>query len=227
VPRILVVDDEARLAATIRRGLEAEGFAVDIALTGPDGQWLAEQNPYDAIILDLMLPGRSGLEVCANLRAAGNWTPVLGLTARDSPRDIVRTLDTGADDYLAKPFSFMVLVARIRALLRRGARERPPVLEAGELRLDPATHRVFRGENEVELTAREFAVLHFLMRNAGDVVSKSAILENVWDFAFEGDPNIVEVYMRRLRRKIDEPFGVRSIETLRGEGYRLSQAHRR
>lgn len=220
--RVLLVEDEQRLAGAIKRGLEARGFAVDHAATGPDGQWLAEQDVYDAIVLDIMLPGRDGFEVCANLRAAGVWTPVLMLTARDAAKDEVRSLDNGADDYLTKPFPFMVLVARLRALLRRGLRERPTVLEAGGLRLEPATHRCFRGDAEIELTSREFAVLELLMRYAGDVLSKARILEGVWDFAFEGDPNIVEVYMRRLRRKIDEPFGERSIQTIRGEGYRLA-----
>jgi DNA-binding response OmpR family regulator len=219
--RILVVEDEQRLAATLKRGLEAEGFAVDVALNGVDGEWLAGQGNYDAILLDIMLPGKDGLSVCAGLRSAGIWTPVLMLTARNGPRDEVRSLDTGADDYLAKPFSFMVLVARVRALLRRGAGERPPVLEAGDLHLDPAARRCERDGVEIELTSREFAVLEFLMRRKGDVVSKGAVLDNVWDFAFEGDPNIVEVYLRRLRRKVDEPFGRRSLETVRGAGYRL------
>ena len=219
--RVLLVEDEPRLAASVRRGLESRGFAVDIATTGTDGQWLAEQDVYDVIVLDIMLPERDGFEVCANLRAAGIWTPVLMLTARDAASDEVRSLDTGADDYLTKPFAFMVLVARLRALLRRGTRERPAVLEVGPLRLDPATHRCFRGDAEIELTGREFAILEFLMRYAGQVLSKSRILEDVWDFAFDGDPNIVEVYMRRIRRKIDEPFGAHSVETVRGEGYRL------
>ncbi len=220
--RVLVVEDEKRLAAAIKRGLESQGFAVDVALTGPDGQWMAEQGVYDTIILDIMLPGRDGLQVCANLRTAGNWTPVIMLTARDRPADEIQSLNTGADDYLAKPFSFMVLVARIRALRRRGKRERPAVLQVGNLRLDPAAHRCYRDGSELELTSREFAILEFLMRYGGEAVSKARILENVWDFAFEGDPNIVEVYIRRLRRKIDEPFGCHSIETIRGEGYRLA-----
>lgn len=220
--RILVVEDEKRLAAAIKRGLVAEGFAVDIALDGAEGQWLAEQGVYDAVLLDIMLPERSGYEVCANLRAARNWTPILMLTARDGARDEVRSLDTGADDYLAKPFSFMVLLARIRALLRRPGGERPAVLQSGGLHLDPAARRVQRDGTAIDLTTREFAVLEFLMRRAGDVVSKADILDHVWDFAFEGDPNIVEVYIRRLRRKIDEPFGRRSIDTVRGAGYRLS-----
>ncbi len=223
--RILVVEDEQRLAAAIKRGLETAGFAVDIALTGTDGQWMAEQNTYDVILLDIMLPGKDGFDVCLALRSGGIWTPILMLTARDGRKDEVRSLDTGADDYLAKPFSLMVLTARIRALLRRATRERPTVLEAGDLRLDPAAHRCSRGDAEIELTSREFAVLSFLMRNMGDVVSKADVLENVWDFAFEGDPNIVEVYIRRLRRKIDEPFGARTIDTIRGEGYRLAADH--
>ncbi len=221
--RILVVEDEQRLAAAIKRGLENEGFAVDVALGGVDGQWMAEQGVYDAILLDIMLPDRSGYEVCANLRRAKNWTPILMLTARDGARDEVRALDTGADDYLTKPFSFMVLVAHIRALLRRPGGERPAVLEAGDLRLDPAARRLYRNNTGIELTTREFAVLHFLMSHAGDVVSKSQILDHVWDFAFDGDPNIVEVYVRRLRRKIDEPFGTISIDTVRGSGYRLNR----
>ncbi|MCA9824386.1 MAG: response regulator transcription factor [Dehalococcoidia bacterium] len=220
--RILVVEDEKRLAAAIKRGLESEGFAVDIALDGDDGEWMALETPYDAIVLDIMLPGQSGFDVCAKLRQAGNWTPILMLTARDAPGDEVRSLDNGADDYLSKPFSFAVLVARIRALLRRGSGERAPALTAGNLSLDPAARRCSRDGTEIALTAREFSVLEFLVRRAGVVVSKPEILDNVWDFAFEGDPNIVEVYIRRLRRKIDEPFATTSIETVRGAGYRLS-----
>lgn len=219
--RIMVVEDEARLAAAIKRGLEREGYAVDVALNGRDGLWLAEQNPYDAVVLDIMLPDTDGFAICRSLRQSGSWVPILMLSARDAPRDVVQSLDTGADDYLAKPFSFMVLVARLRALLRRGLPERPAVLHAGSLRLDPASHRVFRGETEITLTAREFAVLHFLIRNAGLVVSKAAVIENVWDFAFDGDPNIVEVYLARLRKKIDAPFRLKTLETVRHEGYRL------
>ena len=216
---VLVVEDEKRLAAAIKRGLEAEGYAVDIALNGTDGQWLAEEREYDAIVLDIMLPGLDGYEVCGNLRNAGNWTPILMLTAKDGARDEVRSLDAGADDFLSKPFSFMVLGARIRSLLRRGGKERPPA--AGGRRPHPRP-RVTRGDNEIELTSREFSVLEFLMRRADEFVSKSEILENVWDFSFEGDPNIVEVYVRRLREKADEPFGRNSITTKRGAGYRLS-----
>ncbi len=221
IVRVLVVEDEARVAAAVKRGLTAEGYAVDIAGDGGDGQWLAEQNPYDVIILDIMLPGISGYDLCARLRAAGDWTPILMLTAKDGERDEAQALDTGGDDFLTKPFSFVVLLARVRALLRRGRRERPALLEAGDLRVDPAAHRCWRADTEVRLTAREFAVLEFLMRHAGDVVPKAAILENVWDFNFDGDPNIVEVYVRHLRRKLDEPFDRHSIETVRGAGYRL------
>jgi two-component system, OmpR family, response regulator len=220
--RVLVVEDERRLAETVQQGLQGEGFAADIALTGDDGLWMASENPYDVIVLDIMLPGMDGFAVCSALRERHIWTPVLMLTARVAPRDEVRSLDTGADDYLAKPFSFAVLVARIRALVRRGTQARPAVLQAGDLRLDPAAHRVHRAGTEVELTSREFAILSYLMRHAGQVVSKPAILENVWDFAFEGDPNIVEVYIRRLRLKVDQPFGRGSIATVRGEGYRLA-----
>jgi DNA-binding response OmpR family regulator len=217
-----MVEDERNLALAVRRGLVAEGFAVDLAFDGVEGQWMAEQNPYDAIILDIMLPERDGYEICANLRAAGAWVPILMLTARDGARDEIRSLDTGADDYLAKPFSFQVLVARIRALLRRPSGERPPVLQLQDLTLDPAARRCLRGDTEIELTSREFAVLEALMRRRGDVISKLEILDHVWDFAFEGDPNIVEVYIRRLRRKVDEPFGRKTIETVRGAGYRVA-----
>lgn len=220
--RILLVEDETRLAAAIKRGLDREGYAVDVALNGEDGEWMAKQNPYDAVILDIMLPDRDGFAVCAGLRQAGIWCPVLMLSARIEPRDIVRSLDTGADDYLAKPFSFVVLLARLRALVRRGTQERPAALEVGRLRLDPAAHRVFVDETEVELTSREFAVLHFLVRRADEIVSKAAILENVWDFAFEGDPNIVEVYVRRLRKKLHDPFAAEFVQTVRNEGYRLT-----
>ena len=220
--RILVVEDEAKTAAAIRRGLEAEGYAIDIAPDDAEGLWLAEQNPYDVVILDIMLPELSGYELCARLREAGDWTPILMLTAKDGELDEAHALDTGADDFLTKPFSFVVLLARVRALLRRGKAERPAVLSAADLRLDPAAHRCWRGDAEVALTAREFAVLEYLLRHAGDVVSKAAILENVWDFNFDGDPNIVEVYIRHLRMKLDEPFASRLIETVRGAGYRLA-----
>jgi two-component system, OmpR family, response regulator len=219
--RILVVDDEKRAAGILRVGLVAEGFAVDLAHDGVDGLWLAREHAYDAIVLDLMLPGLNGYQVCATLRAEQDWTPILMLTAKDGEWDQVEGLDTGADDYLTKPYSFPVLVARLRAVARRGARERPTQLAAGDLRLDPAARRVWRGDTEIELTAREFALLHFLVRHRGDVVAKRQILEAVWDADFDGDPNIVEVYVRHLRNKIDRPFGRAAIETLRGAGYRL------
>jgi two-component system OmpR family response regulator len=219
--RVLIVEDEKKVAGAVRRGLEAEGFAVDVALTGTDGLWMATEHPYDVIVLDIMLPGINGYRVCEQLRDGGNWTPILMLTAKDGEYDHAEALDTGADDYLTKPFSFVVLLARLRALLRRTGRARPVVYTAGDLAVDPVTHRCRRGDVEVPLTAREFAVLEFLLRRAGEVVSKGEILDNVWDFAFEGDPNIVEVYIRHLRRKLDEPFGKQLIETIRGAGYRL------
>jgi DNA-binding response OmpR family regulator len=220
--RVLVVEDEKRLAAGLRNGLEAEGFAVDVALDGTDGLWLAREEPYDAIVLDIMLPEVSGYEICAALREARIWTPILMLTAREGEADEVQALDSGADDYLTKPFSHAVLVARLRALLRRGAPERPTVLEAGDLRLDPAAKRAWRGEVEIVLTARELALLEFLLRRPGEVVSKSDIIAHVWDYDFEGDPNIVEVYVGRLRNNVDRPFGRGSIDTIRGAGYRLA-----
>jgi DNA-binding response OmpR family regulator len=220
--RVLVVDDELRLARSLRVGLEAEGFAVDLAQNGTDGLWLARENEYDAIVLDLMLPGINGYKVCEALRAEKDWTPILMLTAKDGEWDQVEGLDTGADDYLTKPFSFPVLVARLRAVARRGARERPTQLEVGDIRLDPAARRVWRGGVEVVLTAREFSVLAFLVRHRGDVVPKRQILEAVWGTDFEGDPNIIEVYIRHLRNKIDRPFDREAIQTLRGAGYRLA-----
>jgi len=220
--RVLVVDDEVRLADGVRRGLEAEGFAVDVAHNGVDGLWRARETRYDAIVLDLMMPGMSGWKVCEALRSEENWTPVLMLTAKDGEWDQVEALDSGADDYVTKPFSFAILVARLRALIRRGAIERPVILEAGGLRLDPATRRVWRDDSEVSLTAREFAVLEHLMRHRGQVLSKRDVIAGVWDDDFEGDPNIVEVYVGHLRRKLDRPFGRTAIETVRGAGYRLA-----
>ncbi|CAN5285263.1 MAG: response regulator transcription factor [Acidimicrobiia bacterium] len=220
--RILVVEDEMALAAGLRNGFEAEGFAVDVAATGTDGLWMATEFPYDVIVLDIMLPGVNGFRVCRTLREREVWTPILMLTAKDGEWDQVEALDTGADDYLTKPFSYAVLLARLRALIRRGAGERPAVLEAGDLSLDPATRQVWRGDTEVELTARERSVLEFLLRNRDRVVSKRQILDHVWDYDFEGDPNIVEVYVGRLRNKLDRPFGRVTIVTLRGAGYRLS-----
>ncbi|MDQ5815875.1 MAG: response regulator transcription factor [Actinomycetota bacterium] len=219
--RVLVVEDEKRLAAGLKKGLEAEGFATDVALNGPDGLWMARENPYDAIVLDIMLPGLNGFEICSSLRREGRWTPILMLTAKDGDLDEAEALDLGADDYLTKPFSHVVLVARLRALLRRGAPERPTILEAGDLRLDPGSRKVSRGVAEVELTARETSLLEFLLRRKGDVVSKRQILEHVWDDDFMGDPNIVEVYIGHLRNKLDRPFEKASIETVRGAGYRL------
>jgi DNA-binding response OmpR family regulator len=220
--RVLVVDDEVRLADGVRRGLEAEGWAVDVANDGVDGLWLAREFRYDAIVLDLMMPGLSGWAVCAQFRADGDWTPVLMLTAKDGEWDQVEALDAGADDYVTKPFSHPVLVARLRALVRRGARERPTVLTLGDLVVDPAARTVARGETPVELTSREFAVLEYLARHPGQVRSKRDVIENVWDVDFEGDPNIVEVYVGHLRRKLDRPFGRAAIETVRGAGYRLA-----
>ena len=219
--RILVVEDDKHVARAVRRGLEDEGYAVDVALTGADGAWFASENEYDALVLDVMLPGLAGDELCARLRTAGNWVPILMLTARAGAEQEARALDAGADDFLAKPFSFVVLMARIRALLRRGGGERPAVLTVGDLGLDPAEHRVWRGDQPIALTPRQFSLLEFLMRRAGEGLPKATILEHVWDFSFEGDPNIVEVYVRQLRQRIDEPFGRKALQTVRLVGYRL------
>jgi DNA-binding response OmpR family regulator len=219
--RILVVEDDKQLASALRRGLEAEGYAVDVALTGTDGEWFANENTYDALVVDVMLPGVAGDTLCARRRDAGDWTPILMLTARSGPEQEARALDAGADDFLSKPFSFMVLTARLRALLRRGGRARPTVLEIGDLRLDPAEHRLWRGDAIIDLTPRQFSLLEFLMRNPGQVQSKSSILEHVWDFAYDGHPNIVEVYVWQLRQRIDEPFGRATLETVRLVGYRV------
>ncbi|MGH2679291.1 MAG: response regulator transcription factor [Actinomycetota bacterium] len=220
--RVLVVEDEKRLAAGIKKGLEAEGFATDVALNGTDGLWMARENPYDAIVLDIMLPGMNGYQICATLRDEKVWTPILMLTAKDGEFDEAEALDTGADDYVTKPFSYVVLLARLRALMRRGATERPAVLEAGDLGFDPGSRRVWRAETDVELTPREMALLEFLLRRKGEVVSKGDILNHVWDYGFEGDPNIVEVYIGHLRNKLDRPFGRNALETVRGLGYRLA-----
>ena len=219
--RILVVEDEVRLAAYVKRGLEAEGYSVDVAGEGELGLWMATNQPYDAIVLDIMLPKLNGFQVCARLREAGNWVPILMLTAKDGEFDEAEALDTGADDFLRKPFSFVVLMARLRALIRRGSGERPTVLSVGDLTLDPASRAVARGSTAIDLTPREFAMLEFFMRHPGDVMPKLDILDNVWDWAFEGDPNIVEVYVGYLRKKIDAPFGCKSLQTVRGVGYRL------
>ena len=219
--RVLVVEDEAALAEGVRRGLEAEGFATDVAANGVDGLWMAQEHPYDAIVLDILLPGMNGYKVCAELRAAGVWTPILMLTAKDGDLDEAEALDTGADDYVTKPFSYVALVARLRALIRRGAAERPAVLAAGDLRLDPAEHRAWRGDVELTLTGRELALLDYLLRCEGSVCSKTDIVDHVWNGDFDGDLNIVEVYVGHLRAKIDRPFGRSSIQTVRGAGYRL------
>ena len=220
--RVLVVEDERRLAAAVRRGLSAEGFAVDVAYDGEDGLHSAREGGYDAVVLDLMLPKISGYRVCQQLRAEKNWVPILILSAKDGEYDQADGLDLGADDYLTKPFSYVVLAARLRALLRRGAIPRPAQLQAGDLSLDPASHRVRRGPTEIVLPAREFALLEYLMRRAGQVVSKAQLLEHVWDSYDSIDLNVVEVYAGYLRRKVDTPFGRQAIQTVRGAGYRLA-----
>jgi DNA-binding response OmpR family regulator len=220
--RVLVVEDEVGLAEGLRKGLEAEGFATDVAHTGTDGLSMAREHPYDAIVLDIMLPGMNGYKVCAALRDDGVWTPILMLTAKDGEWDEAEALDTGADDYVTKPFSYVALVARLRALIRRGAVERPAVLEAGDLRFDPATRQAFRDQTEVVLTSREAALLEFMLRRAGEVVSKTDIIDHVWEGGFDGSLNIVEVYVRHLRNKLDRPFGREAIQTVRGAGYRLA-----
>ncbi|GAA3079299.1 response regulator transcription factor [Streptosporangium carneum] len=219
--RMLLVEDEKRLADLLKGGLAAEGFAVDVAHDGRDGLWMASENAYDVIVLDVMLPRMNGYTVCARLRDAENWTPILMLTAKDGVHDEAEALDTGADDFLSKPFSYVVLLARLRALTRRGGRARPVSIVVGDLAVDPAGLRCRRGEVEISLTPKEFAVLHGLARRAGEVVSKSELLAQAWDFAYDGDPNIVEVYISALRRKIDSPFGRTSLVTVRGAGYRL------
>jgi two-component system OmpR family response regulator len=219
--RVLVVEDAIRMAKLLERGLQEEGYAVDTVQTGEDGAWMATENPYDAVVLDVVLPDIDGFEVCRRMRAAGQWAPVLMLTARDAVDDRVRGLDVGADDYLTKPFSLPELLARLRALMRRGVRERPPVLAAGDLTLDPATKVVRRGDETVALTPKEFALLEYFMHHPGEVLTRTQLIEHVWDFAYEGDSNVVEVYVRYLREKVDRPFGRGSLETVRGVGYRL------
>ncbi|GAA3644553.1 response regulator transcription factor [Nonomuraea antimicrobica] len=219
--RVLVVEDERRMAAALQRGLQAEGFAVDLAHDGEEGLHAARQGDYDVVVLDIMLPRLSGYNVCKQLRAEENWVPILMLSAKDGEYDMADGLDLGADDYLTKPFSYVVLVARLRALMRRDAGRRPSVLLAGDLSLDPARRRVERGQSPIELTPREFALLEFLMRRRDEVVSKAEILEHVWD-TFDTDPNVVEVYVGYLRRKIDAPFGRNALQTVRGAGYRLA-----
>ncbi len=219
-----MVEDEPRLARALQRGLTAEGYVVDIAPDGVAGLEAARHEPYDAVVLDIMLPRLNGYKIVETLRAEGNWVPVLVLSAKDGEYDQADGLDLGADDYLTKPFSFVVLLAKLRAILRRGARERPAVLTVGTLTLDPATRRVTRDGAEVSLTAREFALLEYLMRRRDEVVTKTELLDHVWDAAADTDPNVVEVYVGYLRRKIDQPYGQRSLQTVRGAGYRLASA---
>jgi two-component system OmpR family response regulator len=219
--RVLVVEDDVKMAALIRRGLVEDGHAADVAGRGEDALWMAEAHPYDVIVLDVMLPRLNGFDTCRQLRAAGVWTPVLMLTARDAVDDRVSGLDAGADDYLTKPFSFAELLARLRALARRGGVERPTVVQVGTLRLDPAARRAYRGDTELQLSPKEFALLETFMRRPGQVLTRFQLLEHAWDFAYENRSNIVDVYVRYLREKIDRPFGTDSIETVRGAGYRL------
>jgi two-component system OmpR family response regulator len=221
--RVLVVEDDVKMAGLLRRGLGEEGLSADVARTGDDALWMADATEYDAIVLDVMLPGSDGFAVCRRLREAGTWTPVLLLTARNSVDDRVAGLDAGADDYLTKPFSFAELLARLRALVRRAPVERPSVLEVGDLRADPATRQVWRGDAEIGLSAKEFAMLETFMRRPGQVLSRYHLLEHCWDYAYENRSNVVDVYVRYLREKIDRPFGRSSIETVRGAGYRLKR----
>jgi two-component system OmpR family response regulator len=221
--RVLIVEDQPKLAALLARGLREEGHAADIAERGEDALWMAPAAAYDAIVLDVMLPGIDGFEVCRRLRRSSVWTPVLMLTARDAVGDRVIGLDAGGDDYLAKPFSFDELLARLRALTRRAPAERPVAVAVGDLRLDPAAHRIWRGDREIELSAKEFALLELLMRRPGHVLSRSQLLEGAWDMSYERRSNIVDVYIRHLREKIDRPFGTETIETVRGVGYRLRE----
>lgn len=222
--RVLVVEDETRMARLVKRGLEEEGHAVDVAGDGPEGLWLATENPYAAVVLDVMLPGFDGFELCRRLRAAGVWVPVLMLTARDAVGDRVRGLDAGADDYLVKPFSLLELAARLRALARRDDRARPAVLAVGDLRLDPAGKRAWRGGAELRLSPKEFSLLELFLRHPGVVLTRSQILDAAWDFAYDGSSNVVDQYVTYLRKKVDVPFGRHDLETVRGMGYRLRQA---
>jgi two-component system, OmpR family, response regulator len=221
--RVLVVEDEVRMSRILKRGLEEEGHAVDLATDGPEGWWLATENQYAAIVLDVMLPGFDGFELCRRLRGAGVWPPVLMLTARDGVDDRVRGLDAGADDYLVKPFSLLELAARLRALARRDDRARPAVLAEGDLKLDPATKRAWRDGAELRLSPKEFALLELFLRHPGVVLTRSQILDAAWDFAYDGSSNVVDQYVTYLRRKIDTPFGRHDLETVRGMGYRLRQ----
>jgi two-component system OmpR family response regulator len=222
--RVLIVEDEPKMAGLIRRGLREEGYAADVTASGDDALWMAAATEYDAIVLDVLLPGKNGFDVCRELRRSGVWSPVLMLTARGSVDDRVAGLDAGADDYLTKPFSFVELLARLRALARRPPVERPTVLEVGDLRLNPATHQAWRGESELELSAKEFRILEAFMRRPGHVLSRLHLLDHCWDYGYENRSNVVDVYVRYLREKIDRPFGRKSIETVRGAGYRLRDA---
>jgi len=224
--RVLVVEDDTRMAAMLQRGLSEDGYSVDVTGDGEEAVWQATEVDYDVIVLDLMLPGLDGFEVCRRLRSAQRWAPVLMLTAREGVADRIRGLDSGADDYLAKPFSFGELSARIRALVRRGAPERPTVLSAGDLRLDPAVRDAWRGEAQLELSVKEFSLLEFFLRHPGEVLTRSQILEHVWDFAYDNASNVVDQYVAYLRRKVDRPFGVEQLETVRGAGYRLRREPR-
>ena len=219
--RVLVVEDEVKMAGLIRRGLREDGMLVDVAIRGEDALWMAGATDYDAVVLDVMLPGIDGFETCRLLRGSGVWSPVLMLTARDAVEDRVRGLDTGADDYLTKPFSLAELAARLRALTRRGPVERPTVLRVGDLELDPATRRVTRAGVDIALSAKELALLETFMRRPGEVLDRFMLLEHAWDYAYENRSNVVDVYVRYLREKIDRPFAVESIETVRGAGYRM------
>jgi two-component system OmpR family response regulator len=219
--RVLIVEDEVKMAGLIRRGMREEGLAADVAIKGEDALWMAAATPYDAIVLDVMLPSIDGFETCRRLREKGVWAPVLMLTARDAIEDRVTGLDTGADDYLTKPFSFIELLARLRALARRGAVEHATVLTVGDLNLDPAARRVWRDETDISLSAKEFALLETFMRHPGQVLDRLQLLEHAWDYEYENRSNVVDVYVRYLREKIDRPFGVNSLETVRGAGYRL------
>lgn len=221
--KLLLIEDDKKIATAIKRGLEGDGYTVEVAFDGTDGLWMATEGAYDLLIVDLMLPGKNGFVICQELRERQIWTPILVLTAKDGDLDEAEALDTGADDYLTKPFSYPVLLARLRALLRRTTGQKPVPIQLGDLRIDPGARRTWRDETEIELTTRQFEVLEFLMRRAGQVMSKSDILSGVWESDFDGDPNIVEVYIGRLRSRIDHPFGRNSIETVRGAGYRLAE----
>jgi two-component system OmpR family response regulator len=222
--RLLLIEDDTRLAGLLRRGLRSEGYAVDAAGTVEDGRWMAGENPYDLLIVDVMLPDGDGFQLCRQLRDTGNWTPVLLLTARSTIADRVKGLDAGADDYLVKPYSFDELAARVRSLLRRGKHERPPVLSVGTLSLDPATHRVTATSGQVELSPKEFALLEMFMRRHGEVLPRNEILEHVWDWAYDGTSNVIDVYVRYLRQKLGDGPGMPHIETVRGVGYALRDA---